>query len=244
MKKRKIKLPFKTIIIVAISLATLYLSIRYLFQFLLTSDYFAIKKIAINNKDVDLSYLKGRNTFSIDLKKLSYNLNARYPDYRAIRVSRYLPDCIVADFVKRKTVAYIRLYRYFAVDREGVLFNPENNYLNQEIPIILGLETKIFGPKPGQKLDVKEMWLALDLIKRFNGTEALRDYKIKTINVSSLFDLSFSIPENVEVKIGQDLNEKLIIFISLLPHIHSELSRIRYIDLRFKEPVIKYKYEK
>jgi hypothetical protein len=158
-----------------------------------------------------------------------------------IRLIRYLPNCILADFKRRKAVAYVKLYRNFLVDDEGVLFRPERGDPNPVLPVILGLETKIFGPKQGERPNIGELKLALDLIKERDKIKELRDYKIKEIDASSAMSLSFTVLENTEVKIGQDIKEKLRIFSSLLPHIRSDFNRIRYIDLRFKEPVIKYK---
>lgn len=242
-KKRNTRLALR-IVIFAITLIVLFLGTRNLFKFLLTREYLKVERIFVNNNEIDLAYLKEKNIFSIDLTKLSRDLCAKYPIYRTVRLFRFLPNCIVADFVKRKAVAYVRLYRYFAVDAQGVLFSPENIYLDQGIPVILGLETKIFSPRPGTKIDSVEMHLALELIKKINRLERLRDYKVKAINASSPWELSFFMFENLEIKVGRDIDEKLTMFVSLLSLLRSEFEKIKYIDLRFKEPVIKYRDEK
>ncbi len=238
MKRKKIKFPFKIIIITVLVLTALYFSIHRLSHLLLVSEYFNIKEVITNNEDVDLSYLKGSNIFSVNFKKVSRKLNSSYPEYRMITLLRNLPNCIIVDFKKRVPLAYVKLYRFFAVDEEAVLFNTDE--IRADLPIIFGLQTKIFGPKSGQKHQVKELNLALDLIKTMSKTKPLQEYKIDKISAYRSKNLSFFILDNLEVKIGEDIKDKLKIFSSLLPHIASELHRIRYIDLRFKEPVIKY----
>lgn len=240
MKRKRIKLPFKVILIACLILAIFYFSIRSLLKLFLTSEYFKVRDIITNNEDVDLSYLKGINIFTVDLDRLSSNLNSRYPDYRTIVLARCLPNCICVDFKKREVIAYVKLYRYFAVDERGVLFNPEGEDLKPDIPVILGLQTKIFGPKSGARFDIKELRLALDLIREVKNINKLSEYNIKKINASDARELSFYILDNTEVKIGEEIKEKLMVFSSLLAHISSELKNIRYIDLRFREPVIRY----
>lgn len=244
MKKRKLKIPFRIIIFILILLSAIYLFFRFLSGFLGTSEYFNIKTIRTNDKNIDLSYLLGRNIFSLNLDREAQKILAMYPDYHKISLIRHLPNCISADFKKREAAAYVRLYRYFAVDQEGVLFNLEHSdILNPNLPIIVGLETKIFGPKSGSKYyGVKELALSLDLIREIKDIGGLENYGIKKIDASNLANFSFYIQANIEIKIGQsNINHKLRLLNSIITQLGEGLTKIKYIDLRFKEPVIKYK---
>jgi hypothetical protein len=128
-----------------------------------------------------------------------------------------------------------------------------------DLPIIMGLETKIFGPKPGTRYNVKELALVLNIIKEVNKNKVLKHYKIKKIDVASPVNTSIFIshpqvmidyskgrqkiiPQGaVEVKIGQEeIKDKVAILAGLINQEKSELDNIKYIDLRFKEPVIKF----
>lgn len=244
MKKKKMKFPFKifkVIALIVLVLTVLYLSFLGIRRFFYTSKYFQVKEVQIDDS-IDLSYLEGRNIFSIDLDKISNRISARYPKYQTVRMMRRLPNVLVVEFTERKIEAYIKLYRYFAVDRQGVIFAIEEDDLEFDIPLIIGLETKIFGPKSGKQYRVKELNLALDLITRAKKVKALKDLQIKRIHAADSKHLSFFLYEsNVEIKIGEEIKKRLRMLNSLLPHIKSELSSIRYIELRFKEPVIKYK---
>ena len=240
MARKKIKFPFKLVIVVILLSILIYYSFTAAKKVLFDSDFFQIKEIDSNNRLLDLTYLKGQNIFTLDLEKLSRDLFVSFPNYRKIRIARQLPATIKVDFVAREVIGYVKLYRYFAVDEEKVLFYPENNQLDPDLAEIEGLETKIFGPKSGQMVNLDELKIAINLIKNYNNIRELREFKMKRIIASDINNLSFFIEGNIQVKIGAKLRNKLKILRSLLLQSRSELSKIRYIDLRFREPVIKY----
>jgi len=243
MKKRKLKIPVKTIIIILFSLAAIYFSLRSLSGLLWRSEYFNIRVIRTNNKNIDTSYLLGNNIFALNLNKEAQKILAMYPDCHKIRLIRYLPNAISVVVSVRKAIAYVRLYRYFAVDGEAVLFNLDNNPLNPNLPIIMGLQTKLVGVKAGRNYShVKELVLCVDLIKKIASLEGLKGHIIKKIDVSAPENLSFYILENIEIRIGQtNIDHRLQLLNSILAQLKSGAAKLKYIDLRFKEPAIKYK---
>lgn len=260
MKKSKFKLPIKLIAIIIIIFLAIGAIIGYIWKFLKTTDYFKIKDIITRvDSKVDLSYLKGKNIFSVDLKNESRYILEYYPDCSKIRLVRLLPDRIFVDFIKRKPIGFVKLYRYFAVDEEGVLFYSLLQPQDLELPIILGLETKIFGPKSGRLYNVKELMLALNIIKEAKRNRVFKNYKIKKIDVTSTANtsifLSFSssvsdYPKgqpvskwvDLEVKLGENkIEDKIAILGGLIIQEKFDLANIKYIDLRFKEPLIKLK---
>lgn len=261
MKKQKFNIPVKLISIILIILLALYFVISYIWKVMMTADYFKIKDIITRGTDsVTFSYLKGKSIFSLDLNKESRYILGSFPECSRINLIRVLPDRIFVDFIMRKPVAYLKLYRYFAVDKDAVIFNaasqPENSYL----PIITGLETRIFGPKTGRKYNVKELWFALEAIKEIKKDRILKQYDIKRIDVTSLDNTSvFICPEQIptgymnraatggppfvfEIKLNQgNFKDKISILANFLIQQKLDLGNIKYIDLRFKEPVVKFK---
>lgn len=225
-----------------------------LIKILQTSDYFKVRDIIVSQDNrIDLSYLKDKNIFSIDLKRESGYIAKYYPAYRKIRLVRLLPNRLFVNFIKRKPTAIIKLYRELFVDEEQVIFDiPQERELEySDLPLILGLETKIFGLKSGAQYNIKELTLALNIVKEVKSNRVLRDYTIKRINVANLSDASFYLlPKNqaateikaLEVKFGADNMEgKFNVLTGLLTQDKNGLGNIEYIDLRFKEPVIKLK---
>lgn len=245
MRRRKIVLLIKLIIpILIIFLGALFI-ITALTRFLKTSDYFAIKDIIAGDEiTVDLSYLKGQNIFTVDLRKESRYLSVHYPVYSNVRLVRILPNRIFVNFIERKAVALVKLYRYFAVDEEGLLFDNAQQLQDGNLPLIYGLETKIFGPKSGTTYNIKELTFALHLINTFNSNRILRNYKIKNINVANprcvLLFMGLGQNRELEIRLGEgDISKSMGILADIVNQGGSDLPNTKYIDLRFKEPVIK-----
>ncbi len=165
-----------------------------------------------------------------------------YPSYKKIRVIRILPNRLFVDFIKRKPLAYIKLYRYFCVDEDMVLFDASGQLEEKDLPVILGLDTKIFGPKSGKIYNIKELALALNIIKEVRRNKMSKVYAIDRIDVTNLSNASFFILNVLEIRVGQDdIKDKIDILNSLLIQLKNDFGNIKYIDLRFKEPVIKLK---
>lgn len=249
--------PIKFIIVIGIIFLGAAFIIGYFQRILKNSNYFRIKEIMVSENNIDLSYLKGQNIFEIDLQKESGYISRAYPTFRKIRLIRILPNRLFVSFIKRHPFAYVKLYRYFCVDEDLVLFDMPQQLEDPDLPLILGLETKIFGPKVATAYNVKELALALNIIKNAKTNKSLKGYKIKRIDVASLSSASFFItpasnyprgkvtkeyPVLLEIKIGQDnIKEKINILSGLLGQVKNDWNNIKYIDLRFKEAVIRLK---
>ena len=257
MRKRKINFPIKLVSLCLIIFMALFFIIGRTVRTLKTLDYFKIKDIIVSKPEegFNFSYLVGRNIFNLDLEKESRYISELYPTYKKVRLVRILPDRLFVGFVERKPLAIVKLYRYFFTDSDLVLFNVPVNLEEIDLPIIVGLETKIFGAKSGKQYNTKELAEALNIIKDFKLNNALKKYKIKRIDVASLTNTSFflqlsnyskglatPVPEALEVKMGQDdTSDKIRILGDLFNQLKNDLGNIKYIDLRFKEPVIKFK---
>jgi hypothetical protein len=227
----------------------------------MNSDYFKIREIVGKKSDLtDLAYLKGKNIFSVDLRSESKYILESYPDYSKIKLVRVLPNRIFVDFIERQPIALVKLYRYFALDEEGTLFDSLQQPQEPGLPVISGLETKIFGPKSGRKYNFKEITLALNIIKEVKRNKSLKGCQIERIDVSNLANASIFLPFYIkipgritgeppyeakyllEVRIGQDdIKDKVLILSEVIQQAKNDLANIKYIDLRFKEAVIKLK---
>jgi len=226
------------------------------------SDFFKIREIIVNGNDggrITLEYLKGRNIFAIDLNKEEALALRMYPVCKTIKLIKILPGRLFVDAVIRKPIAYVKLYKYFYVDEDCMLFDSPLGLEQFDLPVILGLDAKIFGPKKGQKYDIKELTAALKIIKRIKKNPALKDLFVKKIDAADLANMSIflSLPlvlpnetmdktalpaDLLEVKIGQEyVDEKVDIFGNLFAQSRNDFGNIKYIDLRFKDPVIKFK---
>jgi len=257
MKKHKINLPIKLAILGIAIFIALFFIIGHLGTTLKILNYFKIKDIALNEPEAtfDFSYLLGRNIFRIDLKKESRYISELYPVYKNIRLFRILPNRLFIRFTDRNPLAYVKLYRYFCVDSDATLFDLPQGQETQDLPVIIGLERKIPGPKPGKQYNIKELITALNIIKEIETNNLFKEYKIKRIDVVNPANISCFIQlsgypkgrvaadfQVLEVKMEQDdISDKIRVLAGLFTQLKDDISNIKYIDLRFKEPVVKFK---
>jgi len=248
--KRNLKAPVVggLFIFFAVIFLAIFIFMGYIWNVVKDSNIFTVKEIQVKGYlSADLSYLKGRNIFSIDLKKESQDIARYYPNYSGISLSRIFPSRIFVEFIERRPVALIRLYRYFAIDESGIIFYIQSTESPEmDLPVITGLETRLFGPKPGVKYNIKELNLALEILREAKRTRILRYYKIRKLDVSNAASSSIFIPiarnviGDLEVKLGSnDIANKMAILAGLIINGKNDISGIKYIDLRFNEPVIK-----
>ena len=260
MKKRKDNFPVKPVVISAVIIIAIVFVIGYIRVVLATSDYFNVS--GVTSREVpagDFSYLKGRNIFSLDLKSESLNIAGKCPDCLRVRLTRILPDRLFVEFIRRKPVALVKLYRYFVVDQYGVFFGSLSNPGSLELPLVTGLDTKLFGITLGKRYATKELALVLNIINEFNKSSSLKSYRIQRIDFGTADDITIFIPINLnketyfqwqpsvrqnilEVRISQgNILEKIAVISGLINQEKNNLNNIKYIDFRFKEPVIKFK---
>jgi cell division septal protein FtsQ len=259
MKKRKFKAPVKPLAwLVVIALAVFFVFIAFS-RVARNSSLFVIRDIVIRQDNAatgkaDLSFLLGRNLIFIDLEAEERKIAGFYPGCQKVKLVRVLPDRLVAYFISRQPVAMIKLNRYFFVDQAAVLFEipAATPAPGIGLPVIYGLERKISGPKPGRKYNYPELVLGVNIIRAARSNRQLRGLKIIRIDVADPANAALVIslpvtaqakaPAGMEVKIGQDyLVDKMNILASLLIQGRSDWDNIKYIDLRFKEPVMKFK---
>lgn len=261
MKKRKPEFPVKLVASIAIALLILLILAGFTWRVFTSAEYFKIKEAFSREAGVDLSYLKGRNIFSVDLKREARYFLQQKPDCSEVRFIRLLPNKIFVDFIRRIPLATVRLNRNLAVDTNGVLFNVNGALTEQveELPVITGLEKKISPAKPGLKYSNRELLLALSLIREVRKNNVFKECRIRKIDVNNPESIAvfFSLPsqnqltgglsasDDLEVKLGgQNLKERIAFLGGLFIAYKSELANIKYIDLRFKDPTIKNRDDK
>jgi len=231
----------------------------FFLHFLRTAKYFTVKEIIFNGEcNIDLTHLKGQNIFDLEFKEVSGYIVKKYPLYKQVKITRILPDRLFVDFTKRQAVALVKLYKFFYVDKDSVLFDATQaiSQGNENLPVILGLENKGVQPKAGERYRSKELAAALSIIANLKAFP--KEYVFKKIYVGDLSSISLSMyapilikspafaktlmaQREMEIKIDSgNIRKKLFILAGLLLQEKNDLQNIKYIDLRFKEPVIKY----
>ncbi|MCM8757854.1 MAG: hypothetical protein NC903_02200, partial [Candidatus Omnitrophica bacterium] len=93
--------------------------------------------------------------------------------------------------------------------------------------------------KLGQKVQLTEIRYALELIAKIKSKKFFEGYILKKIDITNLKEMKFFI-DGLKVIIGEEIERGLRVLELLLPELKQDLPKIEYIDLRFKEPVVKY----
>ncbi|MCX5705927.1 MAG: hypothetical protein NTZ92_07725 [Candidatus Omnitrophica bacterium] len=260
MKKQTFRFPVKQVVLTVLILLGVGLIAASIWNALMTSEYFKVREVIASEGNANaLSYFKGKNIFSIDLEREAWAISQVNPDCRKVVLVRNLPDRIIVHFNRRKPVALIKLYKEFVIDDEGVLLNVQGSPEEANLPMIVGLETKIFGAKAGKRYTSPELTLAQNIIGELKSNKFLKSYKIRRIDVTNLQNASFFIPflassadkvqpqrgspkaiDGLEVKIDPDnIKNKIMMLAGIFLQSKNDIINIKYVDLRFKDPVIK-----
>ncbi len=223
--------------------------------------YFKVNQlVVIEDGQLTQSYknefvdFQGKNIFGIDLLKLSGGIQRDHPEFHTVRVVRVIPDKLIIELQRRKSVAQVKLDKYYLVDTEGFILPTGKNFPFNDLSIInLPSVLRNKDIELGKRCDLDELKTSLTLLKQFSNSSGLKGYKIITITINSPEDISFLIDNlpakstynkqagRLEIKLAEgDLKEKLQLLSRLLPEVTAR-GDIKYIDLRFKDPIIKPK---
>jgi hypothetical protein len=249
----------KYLVSAGIIFLVLYAGGVYSLRWIRSCGYFLVKDVFVNaRKAENVSFLKGRNIFTLDLKRIARYISELYPVYKNIRIIRILPNQLFVELQERSALAVVKLGRYYYVDRELALWDADALSQKPDLPVIVGLENKLAAPSVGSEYHIPQLAFALDIIQATHGDRVLGSYRIARIDIKKPGMVSFFIPvasrpldpqseneltlQDLEVKINPGrVNENINILSGLFTQFNNDLATIQYIDLRFKEPVIKYK---
>ena len=81
--------------------------------------------------------------------------------------------------------------------------------------------------------------MTLKIIKLFKANSGLASYSIRDVNIESLSKIYFTLSNKLDVVIDKDkIAQKIRVLGIVLAQDRLDLKDVKYIDLRFKEPVI------
>ena len=207
-------------------------------------DYFAVKDIWYESslKSIEaseLANLKGKNLFEIDLKKVQRQLQLRYPQFANLQVIKRFPNQILVVARQRTPFAQAKISaRYVILDERGHALSSMGDP-DGRLPLITGLRLPKGRMTIGSLIENEDLQVALGIIRVFRTERALVSYKISKIDVGNLSEIYFSLTESLKVIIDEEnFRHKLRILALVLSQAKSELNTVKYIDLRFKEPIL------
>lgn len=250
--KNLARIPYKKLLIITLWLAFMVGIILIFYALCNSSPYFIVKDVVIIGKVPDSSVDYGvlermiidKNIFDIDLKAIRDYMLGSYQELLELQLTRSFPDSVIAVTALRKPVAQIYQGRYYPIDRDGIILSGVKDYSEGDLPIISGVRSELDG-QIGSALDSNRVKKALLLLEEINASGILDGHALVEIDLSNIRNAVFFLEEGLEVKIGhEDFASRLDNLKKILHDSKLKTSDIRYIDLRFKEPVIGPRWKK
>jgi len=207
-------------------------------------DYFEIQSIAIDPSlqfisKRDLNNAIGKNIFTIDLRAIQRKLDYKYPQASQLRVVRRFPNQISVIAKQRMPFAQISIQDQIVIlDKESVALSLEKKK-NKDLPEIVGARisnSKLVLGLPTSGSDIK---IALRIIRFFEADQSLSAFSIGEINVENLSKIYLKLSNDLEIFLDREqMAQKIRALGVILSQSQLDMGQIKYIDLRFKEPVI------
>ena len=212
-------------------------------EFLSSSPLFEVKDVMIDRsiQFIDLRSLKdlkAKNIFKVDIQKLDRQISREYPYIAQLRVVRQLPDRILILAKKRDPLMQIYYKKkYLLLDTEGValyyMLGPA------ALPQVYGIPIEPNWMFLGGHLRGTELSKVVDILNSFRASPYLRHWRIHAVQAGNLSKIDLLIGENMHVILDQDDTQDKIELLKMLTSSNKiNLNTVKYIDLRFKEPVI------
>jgi len=244
-KKNKSFLPI--FLLVVLPIAAIAISgvavFRGVENYITTSSYFKIRSLKtegiadVRYVDMIKEEVLGTNIFELDAKKLSERIKRKFPTFYSVTVTRFLPSELRIVAHERIPVALIRRDLYYLFDAEGVVLSSFYQDSLVSYPFLIGLENKLPRVKVGMAYDLEPLRLSLRLALALRTLAP--SLKVTKIDCQDPGNLSFYLENDVLVRIGnKNLESRVRLLPAIIKSIGPELTGVRYIDLRPKEPVI------
>jgi cell division septal protein FtsQ len=184
--------------------------------------------------------LIGKNLWAVDIQALAESLSSQQPALKRVRVVRRLPNELRVEVIPRRPVAQVRLDRWHPVDGEGFIIAQPQRQAVEELPRLVGFEQAQPPLRAGALNTDERLRLALRLRARLARDPALASRRLIEINVSQPAHIRFLLDGGMEVRCGTEaeLTDQLRRLRAAMKVIAAQSVPVRYIDVRFAEPVV------
>ncbi len=184
--------------------------------------------------------LIGHNIWAVELRGLATTLKAQQPSLKRLRVIRRLPNTLDIEVIERTPVAQLKLVQWRLVDDEGFILPQASPTPWEGVIILKGVDSLKAPLKVAQLNSSDRLLLALRVVARLKNSPALIGHWVSHVSVMDPKQVSFVIDDDIEIRCGNedDLALHLDRLHAVLRLVARQSLAIRYIDVRFKEPVI------
>lgn len=180
----------------------------------------------------------GENIWHVDLRKLSGQLHEQSPALKVVRVSRRLPNTITVETVARRPIAQVHLDYWYPVDAEGFVLPAAGSEAAEGLLRLTGLNRGRITP--GQVSEDDAMLLGLRVRTLLRARRPVLAHRVTEMNTSDPEHIRLILDDATEVRCGAEaeLTSQLDRLQGTLRALAKQAITVRYIDLRFPDPVI------
>jgi cell division septal protein FtsQ len=184
--------------------------------------------------------LIGKNLWELDIRALAETLHRQQPWLKTVRVVRQLPSAIRIQAIARIPLAQVKLSWWYPVDREGFILPEASQEPSPNLIRIVGFDRTKSALKVGMLNADERLGAALRVVQTLRRTAGPLSRRLTAVDVTDLQQLRFTLDEETEVRCGSEteLGAQLERLRATLKIIAKQPMTVRYIDVRFKEPVI------
>jgi cell division septal protein FtsQ len=223
-----------------LALAAVSLVLWGLWNHLGCSDAFRITQISLpmNSTLQPPDSLIGANLLAVDIRYVSDTLREQQPWLKDVRVTRQLPSTLRIDAIPRTPAAQVRLDRWYSVDADGFVF-PEGSVEPSATLVKLG-GIERGAVRAGRESRDERLRLGLRVITTLRRAPALISRRLTEVNVADPQQIRFLLDGDTEIRCGSEaeLDAHLQRLRAALREVSRQSLQVRYIDVRFQEPVI------
>jgi cell division septal protein FtsQ len=182
--------------------------------------------------------IEGRNIWQVDIRSLASDFHRQQPWLEQVRVIRRLPDTIVVQPIQRIPIAVVRLGRWHPIDTAGFILPQE--YSVEDLPKLSGFQKAGVELVAGQLNDHPIVLQSLRVLKRLQVASVLAGRRVEELDATDANMLRFTLNGGLEVFCGREieLDQHLQRLADALAIIEERGMDVRYIDVRFQDPVV------
>jgi cell division septal protein FtsQ len=188
----------------------------------------------------ELVKLKGQNLFAVDLSRLEEKVHAKYPQLADLRIMRQYPDQIRVTALKREPFAQVFLDgRVSVIDRQGYMIGAPGEGQGS-LTLIKGLKRQKVAA--GTLVQDERVKLGIMIVTLFHQDRRLSSVGFEGMNVDDVTRIVCDLKiEEAEFQVFIDKDNaaaRLKILADVLSRGGLDLQQIKYMDLRFGEPIL------
>ncbi len=213
--------------------------------FLRSTPFFVVRDIVLadglQSLDIpELLKLKGQNIFDADLTKIEAKIRLKYPQLSSLRVMRRLPDQIFVMALRRDPFAQVVFdNRACVIDRNAFMIGAP---VKDQAPLVPIKGLKGQRVSPGDVVSDEKVQIALEIIALFHQDGRLQGLELVAVHVGDPTRIICDIKKDdvgFQVIVDKEhIAQRLRILLDVLARGGLDLQQVKYMDLRFGEPVI------